>query len=45
MSRIVAFMACAMAIALTVACSMEPSGERPGLGLPGEVAGCRGLVF
>ncbi len=37
MPRIVAFMACAMAIALTVACSIEPSGERPGLGLPGEV--------
>ncbi len=37
MPRIVAFMACGMAIALTVACSIEPSGERPGLGLPGEV--------
>ena len=35
--RIVAFLACAIAIALTVACSIEPSDERPGLGLPGEV--------
>ncbi len=37
MPRVVAFMACAIAIALTVACSIEPSDERPGLGLPGEV--------
>ncbi len=37
MPRIVAFMTCAIAIALTAACSIEPSGERPGLGLPGEV--------
>ncbi len=37
MPRIVAFMACAISIALTVACSIEPSDERPGLGLPGEV--------
>ncbi len=37
MPRIIAFMACAIAIALTVACSIEPSDERPGLGLPGEV--------
>ncbi len=37
MPRIVAFMACAIAIALTVACSIEPSDERPGLGLSGEV--------
>ncbi len=37
MPRIVAFMACAVAIALTVACSIEPNDERPGLGLPGEV--------
>jgi hypothetical protein len=29
--------ACAIAIALTVACSIEPSDERPGLGLSGEV--------
>ena len=35
MSRIVAFTACA--IALTVACSVDPSDERPGLGLSGEV--------
>ena len=32
-----AIMAFAIAIALTVACSIEPSDERPGLGLPGEV--------
>jgi hypothetical protein len=37
MSRIVAFMACAIAIALTLACSIDPSDERPGLGLSGEV--------
>jgi hypothetical protein len=37
MPRIVAFMACAIAIAMTVACSIEPSDERPGLGLSGEV--------
>ncbi len=37
MPRIVACMTCAIAIALTAACSIEPSGERPGLGLPGEV--------
>ncbi len=37
MSRIVALMACAIAIALTVACSIDPSDERPGLGLSGEV--------
>jgi hypothetical protein len=30
-------MACAIAIALTVACSIDPSDERPGLGLSGEV--------
>ena len=35
MPRVVAFMACA--IALTVACSIEPSDERPGLGLSGEL--------
>ena len=32
-----AIMAFAIAIALTIACSIEPSDERPGLGLPGEV--------
>ena len=37
MSRIVAFMAFAFTIALTVACSIDPSDERPGLGLSGEV--------
>ena len=31
------FMTCAIAISLTAACSIEPSGERTGLGLPGEV--------
>ncbi len=36
MLRIVAFMACAIAIALTGACSIEPSDERPGLGLAGQ---------
>ena len=37
MPRIAAFMACAIAIALTVACSLDPSDERPGFGLSGEV--------
>ncbi len=37
MSRIIAFMACAIAIGLTLACSIDPSDERPGLGLSGEV--------
>ncbi len=37
MSRVVAFMACAITLALTVACSVDPSDERPGLGLSGEV--------
>ena len=37
MSRIADFMACAIASALTVACSIDPSDERPGLGLSGEV--------
>ncbi len=37
MPRIVIFTACAIAIALTVACSIEPLDERPGLGLSGEV--------
>lgn len=37
MSRIVVFMACAIAVALTVACSIDPSDQRPGLGLSGEV--------
>ena len=37
MSRIVAFMVCAIAIAPMVACSIDPSDERPGLGLSGEV--------
>jgi hypothetical protein len=33
----VAFMACAITLALAVACSVDPSDERPGLGLSGEV--------
>ena len=37
MSRIGALMICAFAIALSVACSIEPSDERPGLALAGEV--------
>ena len=37
MSRTVATMACATAVALSVACSIDPSDERPGLGLSGEV--------
>ncbi len=37
MSRTVATMACAIAVALSVACSIDPSDERPGLGLSGEV--------
>ena len=37
MSRNVALMACAIAIALTLACAIDPSDERPGLGLSGEV--------
>ena len=37
MSKIVAFMVGAIAIASTVACSIDPSDERPGLGLSGEV--------
>jgi hypothetical protein len=37
MPRFDAFMTGAIAIALTVACSIEPSDERPGLSLPGEV--------
>jgi hypothetical protein len=37
MPRIVAFMTCTMAIALIAGCSIDPSDERPGLGLSGEV--------
>ncbi len=37
MSRAVAFMASAITVALTVACSIDPSGQRPGLGLSGDV--------
>ncbi len=37
MSKAVAFMACAIPISLMIACSIDPSDERPGLGLSGEV--------
>ncbi len=37
MPRVVAFMACAIAAVLTVACSIMPRDERPGFRLPGEV--------
>ena len=37
MSRIVGFMICAMTLVLAVACSIDPSDQRPGLGLSGEV--------
>ena len=37
MSRNVALMACAIAVALMLACSLDPSDARPGLGLSGEV--------
>jgi hypothetical protein len=37
MPRIAACIACAIAMALTVACSIDPSDARPGLGLSGEV--------
>jgi hypothetical protein len=37
MPRIAAFMGCAFAIAVMVACSIEPRDERPGFGLSGEV--------
>ena len=37
MSKSVAFLTCAIAIALMLACSLDPSDERPGLGLSGEV--------
>lgn len=37
MSRIGAVVVCAIVIVLNVACSLEPSDERPGFGLSGEV--------
>jgi hypothetical protein len=37
MSRIVVLMACAIALALTLGCSIDPSDQRPGLRLSGEV--------
>jgi len=37
MPKLVAFMACVFAIALTVACTIDPSDERPGLGLSGPI--------
>jgi hypothetical protein len=37
MPKIVVFMMCAILIALTVGCSLDPSDARPGLGLSGPV--------
>jgi hypothetical protein len=37
MPKIVTVVTCALALALTAACSIDPSDERPGLGLSGEV--------
>jgi hypothetical protein len=37
MQRIIHFSSCAIAIAMTMACSIDPSDQRPGLGLSGEV--------
>ena len=37
MSKSVAFLICAIAIALMLACSLDPSDGRPGLGLSGQV--------
>jgi hypothetical protein len=37
MSRVAAFTTCAIVIALTLACSMDPSDQWPGLGLSGDV--------
>lgn len=37
MLKILTLMGCGIAIALTAACSIEPNGERPGLGVSGEV--------
>jgi hypothetical protein len=37
MSKTVTSIACAFAIAMSVACSIDPSDQRPGLGLSGEV--------
>jgi len=37
MSRVAAFTTCAIAIALTLACSIDPTDQWPGLGLSGEV--------
>jgi len=38
MSRIICLFACILPITLALACSIDPSDERPGLGLSGEVA-------
>jgi hypothetical protein len=38
MSRIIGLFACILTISLSLACSIEPSDGRPGLGLSGEVA-------
>ena len=37
MSRIIGLLACTLPITLSIACSIEPSDERPGFGLSGEV--------
>jgi hypothetical protein len=37
MPKLVAFMACAFVIALTVACAIDPRDEWPGFGLSGQV--------
>jgi hypothetical protein len=38
MSRIIGLFACILPITLSLGCSIEPSDERPGFGLSGEVA-------
>jgi len=38
MSRIIGLFACILGISLALACSIEPSDQRPGLGLSGEAA-------
>jgi hypothetical protein len=38
MPRIIAFIACVLSITGSLACSIDPSDERPGFGLSGEVA-------
>jgi hypothetical protein len=38
MSRIIGLFVCILGISLALGCSIEPSGQRPGFGLSGEVA-------